>query len=196
MNKLLVATLLWVLLTVNFAPEIAVSSGLNQSKPKKRESTPKVEKVPEKAPKWDNLSTAEKVKLNPNNCDLGGSEVMWGDGSCHPTSPSVSKTTSTAPATITGSGDCASEIQKYDWPVSTAHAVMMQESGNRPSAHNYNPNTGDDSWGCFQINLYGANAASRPSPSWLVVAANNVSYAYNMYKSMGTFCTPGGWYNI
>jgi hypothetical protein len=37
-----------------------------------------------------------------------------------------------------------------------AWAVAMKESNGRPLAHNYNPNTGDNSYGMFQVNLYGA----------------------------------------
>ena len=36
-----------------------------------------------------------------------------------------------------------------------AWAVAMKETHGNPLAHNYNPNTGDDSYGMFQINLYG-----------------------------------------
>lgn len=36
-----------------------------------------------------------------------------------------------------------------------AKAVMLAESSGRASAHNYNPNTGDDSYGLFQINMLG-----------------------------------------
>ena len=37
-----------------------------------------------------------------------------------------------------------------------AWAVAMKESHGNPLAHNYNPRTGDNSYGMFQINLYGA----------------------------------------
>ena len=37
-----------------------------------------------------------------------------------------------------------------------AWAVAMKETHGNPQAHNYNPRTGDDSYGVFQINLYGA----------------------------------------
>mgnify|MGYP006268647349 CR=1 FL=1 len=39
---------------------------------------------------------------------------------------------------------------KYAW------AVAMKETHGNPLAHNFNPKTGDDSYGVFQINLYGA----------------------------------------
>lgn len=89
-------------------------------------------------------------------------------------------------ANVGGSGSCAAEIAKYDWSVGTATAVMLAESGGDPGNVNDNPSTGDYSVGCFQINLYGANAASRPSEAWLKNAANNVSYAYGIYKSNGS----------
>lgn len=90
-----------------------------------------------------------------------------------------------APA-VGGSGSCAAEIAKYDWNVGTATRVMIAESGGNPGEVNDNPSTGDYSVGCFQINLYGANARTRPSEAWLKNAANNVSYAYGIYKSNGS----------
>jgi Lysozyme like domain len=38
----------------------------------------------------------------------------------------------------------------------TAYGVAMKESHANPVDHNYNPKTGDDSYGVFQINLYGS----------------------------------------
>ena len=38
----------------------------------------------------------------------------------------------------------------------TAWAVAMKETHGNPIAHNYNPHTGDNSYGMFQVNLYGA----------------------------------------
>lgn len=43
----------------------------------------------------------------------------------------------------------------------TAWAIVMRESGGRPKAHNLNPNTGDNSYGLFQINMHGSLADSR-----------------------------------
>ena len=37
-----------------------------------------------------------------------------------------------------------------------AWAVAMKETHGNPLAHNYNPRTGDNSYGVFQVNLYGA----------------------------------------
>lgn len=92
----------------------------------------------------------------------------------------------TMAAPVGGSGSCAAEIAKYDWVQSVALAVMMAESGGNPGNVNNNPATGDYSVGCFQINLYGANAASRPSEAELKNAATNVSFAYRLYKSNGS----------
>ncbi len=94
------------------------------------------------------------------------------------------------------SGNCGSEITKYDWPHDVAYKVLLGESGNNPGRINNNPATKDYSVGCFQVNLYGAMRNTRPPEAWLLSAANNVSYAYKIYVGQGrTFCTKGGWYN-
>lgn len=93
-----------------------------------------------------------------------------------------------APAQVTsnpGSGDCASEIAKYNWTHSVALAVATAESGLRTDAVNNTPATGDYSIGCFQINIYGANAASRPSEAALKDAATNVAFAHGIYTRNG-----------
>lgn len=84
-----------------------------------------------------------------------------------------------------GVGDCAAEIAKYNWNVSVATAVARAESGLNPGALNNNPSTGDYSVGCFQVNLYGANARNRPSEAQLKNAAVNVQWAYNNYVANG-----------
>lgn len=142
---------------------------------------------PPKAPTFAELSLEEKIKANPNKCDLTV-QVMYEDGSCHNT---------TAPTSaISGGGDCEASIRRI-FPASEharAIKVMIQESSRNPSIHNYNPSTGDDSYGCFQINLAGNNKYSRPSPAELVIADNNVAYAYKLWQSTG-WCSTGGWLN-
>lgn len=76
-------------------------------------------------------------------------------------------------------------IKTYDWNASVAYAIMICESGGQFDAHNFSNITKDDSWGTFQINLYGKLAKSRPSPEWLKIPENNIAYAYKMYKSEG-----------
>ena len=71
---------------------------------------------------------------------------------------------------------------------------MIQESSRNPAVHNYNPSTGDDSYGCFQINLAGNNKLTRPPASELVKAEVNVAYAYRLWQSTG-WCSTGGWLN-
>lgn len=70
-----------------------------------------------------------------------------------------------------------------------ALAVMKLESGNNPGAHNFNPATGDDSWGLLQVNRYGSLAAARPSAEWLTVPANNIAYAAGIWRAQG-WCRP------
>lgn len=107
--------------------------------------------------------------------------------------PIVSVSNTVAPV---GSGSCYDEVLKYDWPISTALKIMTKESGGVASNHNYSDITRDDSWGCFQINIYPPNNLSRPPAEWLVVASNNVKYAYDLWLSQGkSFCTSGGWIN-
>lgn len=84
-----------------------------------------------------------------------------------------------------GSGSCAAEILKYDWPQGIALAVASAESGLRPGIVNNTPSTGDYSVGCFQVNLYGANARTRPSEAELRDAAINVRWSYNNYVANG-----------
>jgi len=154
---------------------------VEESKP--TEATPKP---------WSELTVAEKIKQNPNNCDLT-KQVMYEDGSCHNTTVAPA----TAPTSaISGSGDCEESIRRI-FPASEharAIKVMVQESSRNPAIHNYNPSTGDDSYGCFQINLAGNNKYSRPSPAELVIAENNVRFAYRLWQSTG-WCSTGGWLN-
>ena len=84
------------------------------------------------------------------------------------------------------SGDLSGLLTKYFGSAAgQAQLIMSCESGGVPTKHNYNPATGDDSWGLFQINRYGSLAAGRPSADWLVVAENNIQYAANMHARSG-----------
>ena len=88
-------------------------------------------------------------------------------------------------------------VEKY-FPatqVNNALAIMRCESGGNPTRHNYNPSTGDNSWGLYQINLYGANAKNRPPAEQLINGEFNIQYAAQMYSWMGRFGSTGGWYN-
>lgn len=128
---------------------------------------------------------------NPNKCDQ---EKQWiakeAPFKCIDkpitvaAAPTQSKPAS-APAPSVGSGSCAAEIRKYDWNHSVATAVMLAESGGDPGIVNNNPATKDYSVGCFQVNLYGANARYRPSEAALKNAATNVQWAYNNYVANG-----------
>ena len=89
------------------------------------------------------------------------------------------------PQSYVSQSSCENELKKYDWDYSTALAVAKAESGLNPLALNDNPATGDYSVGCFQINLYGANAYSRPSEAELKNPAINVAFAHKIYTSNG-----------
>lgn len=142
----------------------------------------------------------DPVKDNPNKCNLV-TQYVWEDFSCHdkPVANTKPKTVASASGSssdknarvpygvhdIGGYGDCAAEIAKYNWGQSTALAVARAESGMRPGVINNNPGTGDYSIGCFQVNIYGANARNRPSQAELINAATNVRWAYNNYVGNG-----------
>ena len=89
------------------------------------------------------------------------------------------------PKKVKVTSTCESELKKYDWNQTIAYNVMRVESDGNHLALNNNPNTGDYSVGCFQVNLYGSLRNTRPSESWLKVPANNVAYAYKLYKASG-----------
>jgi hypothetical protein len=74
-------------------------------------------------------------------------------------------------------------IEQYDWNYAIAASIMAHESSCDPSAVNASSTTGDDSYGLFQVNLYGNLAKSRPSAEWLSNPANNVAYAYSLYSA-------------
>jgi len=80
---------------------------------------------------------------------------------------------------------CLSEIKKYAWRQDVAVKVARAESGLRTNAVNDNPRTRDYSIGCFQINIYGANARTRPSEKALKNPVTNVAWAWKIYKANG-----------
>lgn len=123
--------------------------------------------------------TPEPPKVDPNNCEAQGMHYRADNNECIP------KPVAVAGVPGGGSGSCQAEIAKYDWNHSVATAVMIAESGGDPGQLNDNPATGDYSVGCFQVNIYGANAASRPSEAALKNAATNVEFAYRIYKGNG-----------
>jgi hypothetical protein len=69
-----------------------------------------------------------------------------------------------------------------------AWAVAMKESTGRPNAHNDNPNTGDNSYGLFQINMRGSLGPDRlqryglSSYEDLFDPYTNATIAYQMSK--------------
>ncbi len=136
------------------------------------------------------------VKDNPKDCDRA-TEWIYPDGSCHKKAGGASPSSSTSNSgRLVGSGSCEAAIRSI-FPASqhsTAIRVMLQESSGDPANHNYNPATKDNSYGCFQVNIWGENARTRPPASELVKADVNVRYAYNLWQSTG-WCSSGGWLN-
>ena len=69
-------------------------------------------------------------------------------------------------------------------------STLLLESSANPSIHNYNPKTGDDSYGLFQLNRNGGLGA-KYSPDFLKVPENNAGVAgYAMGQAIGKL--PGG----
>lgn len=127
---------------------------------------------------WPTCAADEIVRADTGECSKAATPA-----------PTVAAPAGAAPMATQfagGSGDCAAEIVKYDWNVTVATAVARAESGLNPGALNDNPATGDYSVGCFQVNIYGANARTRPSEGELKNAATNVAWAYNNYKANGS----------
>lgn len=83
------------------------------------------------------------------------------------------------------------EISKYPWDVSIAYQIMWCESEGNPTNHNFSHETKDDSWGLFQVNLYGKLALTRPPAEWLKIPENNIEFAYKLYLEQGW----GAWRN-
>jgi hypothetical protein len=82
-------------------------------------------------------------------------------------------------------GEFFNLISQYNWDSHIAYEIMLCESSGNPEAHNYNHRTKDNSWGLFQVNLYGNLANNRPTAKWLKVPENNISYAYELYRERG-----------
>lgn len=168
-------------------------------------STPEVKAEATKEPVKDAKKQAEAkkntkpkdvVKENPKGCNQA-KEWILPDGTCKDKGVEGSNSSSTSSkAKLSGSGSCEASIRRI-FPASEhdrAIRVMLQESSGNPANHNYDPVTKDNSYGCFQVNLWGANARTRPPASELVVADKNVAYAYNLWKTTG-WCSSGGWLN-
>lgn len=68
----------------------------------------------------------------------------------------------------------------------TMALIAYAESGGDPNAHNYNPSTGDDSYGLWQINYYGNLREPRTRefgpPSGMFNPANNAAAAVTLAK--------------
>lgn len=79
----------------------------------------------------------------------------------------------------------------------TAVAIILAESGGNPWAHNDCPATRDDSYGLFQINMYGDLKAERAKlynldSTWnLFEPKKNAEVAYDLFKRRGN--TFGDW---
>jgi cytoskeletal protein RodZ len=149
------------------------------TEPQKRSDEKPVEKPKEESP----APPKEEPKVDPNGCEAKGMWWRADNYECIP-KPAAAATNKTAPAS-SGSGSCQAEIAKYGWNQSVATAVMLAESGGNTGIVNNNPATGDYSVGCFQVNIYGANARTRPSEAALKNAATNVQWAYNNYVANG-----------
>jgi hypothetical protein len=120
----------------------------------------------------------------------------------------VLKTPVNQKPSIASAGSCSEELKKYGWNQSVAYNVMMVESHNNPLNLNDNPNTGDYSVGCFQINLLGGNLNSKydiakklgypgtlnrtEMTNWLWDAENNVAVAHALWQGSGW----GPWSNL
>lgn len=99
--------------------------------PSKPEEPKAVKTTPEakETRKWEELSLEEKVKANPNNCDLS-TQVMHEDGSCH------AKPVASTPPASSKSGDCSLVYKYSNWDQNVAYAVCMAESSGDPNNEN------------------------------------------------------------
>ncbi len=76
-------------------------------------------------------------------------------------------------------------LKQYNWNINEARTIIFCESSGNPQAHNLNHRTKDNSHGLFQINTYGSLANTRPTREWLIIPANNISYAYSIWQKEG-----------
>ncbi len=137
---------------------------------------------------WQELHRANPQISNPHLI-FPGQVLTTPDPGTAPAAPSAPPVVASAPPpapSVQPSGPDAWDglLQQHfgaEWQF--AKKVMICESGGNPYAHN--PHGPDDSWGLFQINRRGDLAASRPSPSWLMVGANNIAYAAEMRSREG-----------
>lgn len=164
--------------------ETVNTTEIKKEAPKQPENAPEA-KPAEVAPEPQPTPTPPPV--DPNGCEAKG---MWWRADNYECIPKnipapVQQQVAAQPGPSYGSGSRQAEISKYNWGQGVALAVASAESGLNPGIVNYNPATKDHSVGCFQINIWGANAASRPSEAALKDAATNVAFAHKIYTSNG-----------
>lgn len=166
----------------NELPQTETQSSSTVTETQTTEPTaPEPQPVVPEAPKEVAPAVVPKWEDNPNNCDQTKQYISKdAPFSC------IDKPVAQASTSVgVGVGSCEAEIAKYDWTQSVALAVAQAESGMNTAALNDNPSTRDYSVGCFQINIYGRNAANRPGEAALKNAQINVQFAYNLYVSNG-----------
>jgi len=76
-------------------------------------------------------------------------------------------------------------VKLKDWDEEIANSILLCESSGSTTVRNFNESTGDDSYGLFQINLYGKLSEERPSVDDLKNPIKNVEFAYELYKKHG-----------
>ena len=76
----------------------------------------------------------------------------------------------------------------------TAWAVVMRESRGRPVAHNKNANTGDNSYGLFQINMLGSMGVDRLAKFQEKIGITKVTDLFNPIENAKAayYMTAGG----
>lgn len=124
----------------------------------------------------------DPVKDNPNNCDLT-KQYVHPDFSCTD-KPSEPVATVARSVTTHGVEQWRALVSQYDWDVATALRIMQCESGGNSQAIGDNYPIGGihaPSIGLMQIRAL----PGRPSPDWLLIPENNISYAYDLYSRSG-----------